>query len=58
MTASTPDQVAILAAASLEAMPPLPAWDPGPPAISSSSWSISTTSSMSVVSAVTISGRR
>ena len=47
MTASTPDHVAILAAANFEAMPPLPTADPGPPAMRSSSWSISTTSSIS-----------
>ena len=47
MTASTPDQVAILAAASLEAMPPLPhrgARAPGH--LLEAGWSISTTSSM------------
>ena len=46
ITASTPDHTAILAAASFEPMPPLPTAEPGPPAIRSSSWSISTTSSM------------
>ena len=51
MTVSTPDQVAILAAASFEAIPPLPTSLPGPPAISSRCWSISTTSSMSEASA-------
>ncbi len=51
MTASIPDQTAILAAASLEPMPPLPTAVPGPPAMASSSWSISTTSSMSEASA-------
>ncbi len=40
-----------MAAASLEAMPPLPKGLPGPPARRSSSWSISTTSSMSDASA-------
>ena len=52
MTVSTPDHVAILAAANFEAMPPLPTVLPGPPAIISSRWSISTTSSMSEASAV------
>ena len=47
MTASTPDHTAILAAASFEPIPPLPTAVPGPPAMRSSSWSISTTSSMS-----------
>ena len=47
ITASTPDHTAILAAASFEPMPPLPTWLPGPPAMRSSSRSISTTSSMS-----------
>ena len=47
MTASTPDHTAILAAASFDPMPPLPSAVPGPPAMRSSSWSISTTSSMS-----------
>ena len=51
MTVSTPDQVAILAAASLDAMPPLPTTVPGPPATRSSCWSISTTSSMREASA-------
>ena len=46
MTASTPDHTAILAAASFEPIPPLPTAVPGPPAMRSSSWSISTTSSM------------
>ena len=50
MTTSTPDQVAILAAASFDAMPPLPTSLPGPPATASSRWSISTTSSMSEAS--------
>ena len=52
MTVSTPDHDAIFAAASFDAMPPLPTTLPGPPATSSSSWSISTTSSMSDASAV------
>ena len=51
ITAGTPDHVAILAAASLEAMPPLPATVPGPPATPSRRASISTTSSMSDASA-------
>ena len=50
ITTPTPDQVAIFAAASFEAMPPLPVTPPGPPATRSSSWSISTTSSMSEAS--------
>ena len=51
MTVSTPDHVAIFAAASFEAMPPLPMVLPGPPAMTSSWWSISTTSSISDASA-------
>ena len=51
MTVSTPDQVAILAAATLEAMPPLPTALPGPPAICSRWWSISATSSIREASA-------
>ena len=52
ITVCTPDQVAILAAASFEAMPPLPTALPGPPARRSSCWSISTTSSISDASRV------
>ena len=51
MTARTPDQAAIFAAASFDAMPPLPRSVPTPPAIASSVWSISTISSMSDASA-------
>ena len=51
ITVCTPDQVAIFAAASFEAMPPLPTALPGPPARRSSWWSISTTSSISEASA-------
>ena len=47
ITARTPDQAAILAAASFEAMPPLPRRLPVPPARASSAWSTSTISSMS-----------
>ena len=47
ITVRTPDQAAILAAASFEAMPPLPRTDPAPPARASSSWSTSTISSIS-----------
>ena len=47
ITARTPDQAAILAAASLEAMPPLPRAVPVPPASDSSEWSTSTISSIS-----------
>ena len=47
MTVRTPDQAAILAAAILEAMPPLPPVLPGPPASDSRAWSTSTISSMS-----------
>ena len=47
MTARTPDHAAILAAASLLAIPPLPRAVPAPPAIASSAASISTISSMS-----------
>jgi len=50
ITTATPDHVAILAAASLDTIPPLPRAPPGP-AICSSSWSISVTSSMSDASA-------
>ena len=47
MTACTPDQVAILAAASFEDMPPLPMAVPGAPGqLLELRWSISTTSSM------------
>ncbi len=42
----TPDQEAILAAASLDAIPPLPRRVPRPPAMRSSSWSTSTISSI------------
>ena len=52
MTARTPDHDAILAAASFDAMPPLPRTDPVPPASASSSWSISTISSISDASTV------
>ncbi len=47
MTAFTPDQAAILAAASFEAMPPLPRAEPVPPAMDSSTLSTSMISSMS-----------
>ena len=47
ITARTPDHAAILAAASLEAMPPLPRSLPTPPAMRSRVWSTSTISSMS-----------
>ena len=47
MTARTPDHAAILAAASFDAMPPLPRAVPVPPASASSEWSTSTISSMS-----------
>ena len=36
MTERTPDHAAILAAASFDAIPPLPRTDPAPPAIASS----------------------
>ena len=51
MTARTPDHAAILAAASFDAIPPLPRSLPTPPAIASSVWSTSTISSMSDASA-------
>ena len=47
MTARTPDQDAILAAASFDAMPPLPRGVADGPATRSSSWSTSTISSIS-----------
>ena len=47
MTARTPDHAAIFAAASFDAMPPLPRADPVPPASDSSEWSTSTISSIS-----------
>ena len=47
ITVRTPDQAAILAAASFDAMPPLPRAEPAPPASASSAWSTSTISSMS-----------
>ncbi len=47
ITVRTPDQAAILAAASLVTMPPLPCTVPAPPARASISWSTSTISSMS-----------
>ena len=51
ITARTPDQAAIFAAASLVAMPPLPRSVPRPPATASSAASTSTISSMSDASA-------
>ena len=51
MTARTPDHAAILAAASLLAMPPLPRAVPAPPATASSAASTSTISSISDASA-------
>ena len=48
MTARTPDQAAILAAASLEAIPPLPRSVPVPPATASRAASTSAISSMRV----------
>ncbi len=47
ITARTPDHDAILAAASFDAIPPLPRTVPRPPAMRSISWSTSTISSMS-----------
>ncbi len=47
ITVRTPDHAAILAAAILVDMPPLPRADPAPPATASSSWSTSTISSIS-----------
>ena len=52
ITARTPDHAAIRAAASFDAMPPLPRSDAGPPAAASSAWSTSTISSMSDASVV------
>ena len=53
MTDDTPDQAAIFAAVSFEAMPPLPLAEPAPPASASVWWSISTISSISDASAST-----
>ncbi len=51
MTVRTPDHAAIFAAATFVAMPPLPRFEPVPPASCSSSWSISTISSINEASA-------
>ena len=51
ITVRTPDQAAILAAATFDDMPPLPRALPADPALDSSAWSNSTISSMSEASA-------